>query len=898
MPQSISETLVRLKPDPQNVQVTKQVDALSSRLKELRADTKSITQETARTRAEYDRLTARGNALQEAFRQQGRTAVELNRRIANLNDAYKEGRVSEERYIAENTRLTGELKKADNAFGMTTEAIRETDNAIKSFYKSAQSGRGAEIIAPKVPTIRQQLRGIRGGAEAISGIGSAAAFALPSGMATGAPGAVLRAVAGFQYLESELPKLATQAVAAAGGVGNLALGLGVAGIAVGALALGIKLLGDEANNRRAGVLADIALDRQRTEILFAVNAMTSKQVQSEIDASQQRFEIRDRELAAKIADRDALAKSQNFLEFSGETLGVFNQGLDDLDQRISELLVDQQKENDALVIYRDALAGSAVAANDAAAAEEALADQRQKASQQVLSQLQEDARYELDLRRKVATYSTDQVEKEVEDLTRQRDVALHDQDRLNASLEAGTITGQDYLAAMAASFEAVERLNIAIADDNTLVLDAARARETEARAIEHSVALIDSQATALRRASTVEDAREAALKAQELREDFADKTAEIEAKRGTETIQEQEDWALKQTRDLAEHYRDLAKVDQDYYEKRADIIASLGETADEERQKQVKALDAYNKEDLRRTEDHLLKLGDIERDTRQKIRDAAATLDARAVIAAQQGGARQMGAEARQYNLERRRRAEDFQDRLDELDDERDAKLAAGQQALKDLDKQHKQERTALQTEFRRKQQLEAEDRRIRLERQQQAWQNEDNARQTQYGKQLTSLGNFHASVETATTTHQKTVTSITQSGMGATELAFAQSLERMRASAAALTPPTAVGSPLVGPGGGRFITPYAGGGWPTPGQDALLGERGMETARFYGGPWRVFAHGERLPKEHITVNVPITLGGGAPSALASAREQARLEGFLKRVVPRLMVDFMEGRAS
>jgi len=205
----------------------------------------------------------------------------------------------------------------------------------------------------------------------------------------------------------------------------------------------------------------------------------------------------------------------------------------------------------------------------------------------------------------------------------------------------------------------------------------------------------------------------------------------------------------------------------------------------------------------------------------------------------------------------------------------------------------------ALQTEFRRKQQLEAEDRRIRLERQQQAWQNEDNARQTQFGKQLTSLGNFHASVETATTTHQKNVTSITQSGMGATELAFAQSLERMRASAAALTPPGAVGSPLVGPGGGRFITPYAGGGWPTLGQDALLGERGMETARFYGGPWRVFAHGERLPKEHITVNVPITLGGGgAPSALASAREQARLEGFLKRVVPRLMVDFMEGRAS
>jgi hypothetical protein len=718
-------------------------------------------------------------------------------------------------------------------------------------------------------------------------------------VATGAPGAVLRAVAGIQTLEAELSPLATQAVAAAGGIGNLALGLGVAGIAVGALVVGMKLLNDAAEARRASVQDEIRFAQQETDIRARARGMTTQQAREELDANQQKFEDNRQELEFLLERRRQIAENQGFLEFAGDTLGVYNVGLEELDKRLGEVIDEQQDLTEAQGIWRDALSDGATAANDAAAAEEALADQRQKASQEVLSQLQEDSRYELDLRRKVATYSTDQVGKEVEDLTRRRDAELHNQDRLNAALEEGRITGKDYLAQMAASFEAVERLNIAIADDNTLVLDAARARETEARAIEHSVALMDSQATALRRVRSIEEGREAALKAQDLREDFADKTAEIEAKRGTETIQEQEDWALKQTRDLAEHYRDLAKVDQDYYEKRADIIASLGETADEERQKQVKALDAYNKEDLRRTEDHLLKLGDIERDTRQKIRDAAATLDARAVIAAQQGGAQQMGAENRQYTLERRRRAEDFQDRLDELDDERDAKLAAGQQALKDLDKQHKQERTALQTEFRRKQQLEAEDRRIRLERQQQAWQNEDNARQTQYGKQLTSLGNFHASAETATTTHQKTVTSITQSGMGATELAFAQSLERMRASAAALTPPPAVGSPLVGPGGGRFITPYAGGGWPALGQDALLGERGMETARFYGGPWRVFAHGKRLPQERITVNVPITLGGGgAPSALASAREQARLEGFLKRVVPRLMVDFMEGRAS
>jgi hypothetical protein len=868
MPQSISETLVRLKPDPQNVQVTKQVDALHARLAAMRAETGRLKQEAAGLSSELQRV--------------GRASDPSN--VDRLRQA--------------NRGLADQLLRTEQQFRDFRDEVELTGAAVQKADQQMVAARGPQQYADNVRAATDRTRGLRAGAQAISSIGSAAAFALPSGVATGAPGAVLRAVAGIQTLEAELSPLATQAVAAAGGIGNLALGLGVAGIAVGALVVGMKLLNDAAEARRASVQDEIRFAQQETDIRARAREMTTQQAREELDANQQKFEDNRQELEFLLERRRQIAENQGFLEFAGDTLGVYNVGLEELDKRLGEVIDEQQDLTEAQGIWRDALSDGATAANDAAAAEEALADQRLKASQEVLSQLQEDSRYELDLRRKVATYSTDQVGKEVEDLTRRRDAELHNQDRLNAALEEGRITGKDYLAQMAASFEAVERLNIAIADDNTLVLDAARARETEARTIEHSVALIDSQATALRRVRSIEEGREAALKAQDLREDFADKTAEIEAKRGTETIQEQEDWALKQTRDLAEHYRDLAKVDQDYYEKRADIIASLGETADEERQKQVKALDAYNKEDLRRTEDHLLKLGDIERDTRQKIRDAAATLDARAVIAAQQGGAQQMGAETRQYTLERRRRAEDFQDRLDELDDERDAKLAAGQQALKDLDKQHKQERTALQTESRRKQQLEAEDRRIRLERQQQAWQNEDNARQTQFGKQLTSLGNFHASVETATTTHQKNVTSITQSGMGATELAFAQSLERMRASAAALTPPTAVGSPLVGPGGGRFITPYAGGGWPTPGQDALLGERGMETARFYGGPWRVFAHGQRLPQEHITVNVPITLGGGAPSALASAREQARLEGFLKRVVPRLMVDFMEGRAS
>src|SRR3972149_2231601 len=111
MPDQVERTILAVDIDPQAAQ--------------------RATQGIARVRAEYDKLFARGQALDTAFKTQGAAANRLNAQLSRLTDEYRAGRISQAQYQSEQVRLSTALNRADSAFGATTQAIRVTDNAIK-----------------------------------------------------------------------------------------------------------------------------------------------------------------------------------------------------------------------------------------------------------------------------------------------------------------------------------------------------------------------------------------------------------------------------------------------------------------------------------------------------------------------------------------------------------------------------------------------------------------------------------------------------------------------------------------------------------------------------------------------------------------------------------------------
>jgi len=258
-------------------------------------------------------------------------------------------------------------------------------------------------------------------------------------------------------------------------------------------------------------------------------------------------------------------------------------------------------------------------------------------------------------------------------------------------------------------------------------------------------------------------AQDAALEAQhDAQQQQADLIAEhqqtvaaVSADRQREQARDAADFARKRAQAWAAHYRSLAEMDRSYFERRGDLIQDLSEIAGEANAERVEALEDYNKESARLAEDHQRDLLAIERDTQRDIRSAALRLDALSIWQAKQRGQEQLDDAEDQYTTEQERREEDFADRLDELDEQREARLEAGRQALRDLEAQHHRERQERVQDFNRTLAEEDRERAITRQRQREDWAREDAERRAHLSRKLAELSGSQAYERAMLSGHQ-----------------------------------------------------------------------------------------------------------------------------------------------
>ncbi|MCC7568197.1 MAG: hypothetical protein KO463_01085 [Candidatus Methanofastidiosa archaeon] len=593
-------------------------------------------------------------------------------------------------------------------------AVLETAGALRSKMAAEEA---AERVSQR--TLRAQRESIRTAGRLSYGVSGIATFAGSVGgagvrepLAVGSQ--LINAARGLEVLKMELPDLANKAATAAGGTKTLALGLGAVGIGLAAAAFVAGQLKDAADKAAEATRRWIEATRRYYE--FDPASKTTEQVEAEVQALQRSIDTRERELTTldlEIQKRDA---ARNGAEKFLGTLGIETDGLDELRERREELAKEQEAELILLGSLHAALRNNTSAAADLLELEEELAEKRREASRQIVEYIRERTQREIEMAQRSRDWSSEQAEKRLDDIAIERGALEEQRAALERLAEAGIdVAGEtDIVNEKLAALGIEER---ALRDD-IIPLIAAREREAEMaervrKAFEDGVAASEKYTAAL--------------------EQFNEETARIEEDRQRTEIRELEDWALKRTRALAEHYRDLASIDAKYYQKRDELIASIAEDTSGDNQEALDRLRDFNKQQRREAEDHRDRLLKIERDRRKGIQAAAAQLDAIALLNAQEQAEEALTDEQQQYEKEKRRREEDFRDRMHLLDRERQERRRANEQALRDLRTQYERERAERIADFNRKAAEEAQDRAIRLQRQQEDWDREDRLRQQQF---------------------------------------------------------------------------------------------------------------------------------------------------------------------
>jgi hypothetical protein len=256
-------------------------------------------------------------------------------------------------------------------------------------------------------------------------------------------------------------------------------------------------------------------------------------------------------------------------------------------------------------------------------------------------------------------------------------------------------------------------------------------REGETEALAANKEALDERKKALDDERAAMEARRATLEA------FIEDSVKLESDRARELAEDAADFARDQIRERAKHYTDLAKLDQTFYSKRADLLENISDVSAEAVQERLDEIKDYNRESERAAEDHQKNLLQIQRGAERDIASAAQRLDAVAIREAQQRREDELADANDQYRTEQRRREEDYQDRIQLLDREKDARLQDARDRLRELEESHRTERAERVQAFQQKQQEEVADRNLSLQRQREAWAREDSERRTALARQL-----------------------------------------------------------------------------------------------------------------------------------------------------------------
>lgn len=204
-----------------------------------------------------------------------------------------------------------------------------------------------------------------------------------------------------------------------------------------------------------------------------------------------------------------------------------------------------------------------------------------------------------------------------------------------------------------------------------------------------------------------------------IQDDFARDSAEREADHQRDLARTQHDFDRDAAERAKDHERDMARMEQDERQRRVDVarqlerqIADRAERASEDERKIVDEYNAkfaeaqqeFQQEEKRRREDHMRELQRMEDAHNQRIRDAAANLDAQAVANEQAQYAQQRGDKAREFDEESARRAEDNARRMAEERQQAEQRLqeSRANHALQEQERalQYAQQRTDAQLRY------------------------------------------------------------------------------------------------------------------------------------------------------------------------------------------------------
>jgi len=745
-------------------------------------------------------------------------------------------------------RIETSSKGARRALDTLKDEASDTRREIKRLDSDMANARGAVEYEARIKAAAQstelygdvgsRTRDIGGGIAALGGQAIEQKFFIASDL--------LDAAEGFGRIKAEMPALINQLDITPPKIAAVA----VATVAVGAAYLTLRdNLNDWKDAAKTAQQATVGQIDALKEYYSFIGDATREDVKARIDevnkqqgANAQLLEDLEQlrlaiESGLDVGDRASLLdKAGEGAVRALDALGALGFGLDEVKDAINEAQTAQQGYQTEFSLLVQAYLDGTTAINDAEKAQ-------REANERKISALERETQWQI----QYATSTQDAVDDRLAAI----DTEKRAQQELLAELEAMAGTSEEAAAQLGTVRDRIATLTDEENYLTNVIYDGAVARTnaaeleeqlTEARekaadaikeAIEREKQLTSSRITSLGSLKKNEIAKREALdqKALDAERTYNDKLAALRDERAIDLTREAEDFALNRIRDIANHYADLADMDQKYAEDRQSIVDGLREAESDVHDEMLDELADYNKETQRAAKDHQRNLARIQRDGNRDVAAAVARLDAWAVHDAQQRTKDQLDDAQEQYDDEKKIRDEDYKDRLKELEKETQERKQAAAQQLRDLAQQHQRERQAQQAAFAQQLQREDQNRRIALQRQQEDWNREDSLARSHYVSQQNELRTAYAALENET-----------RLGMNRVKIEFAKGI-------AALSTITTSRSGAVSAAG--RTKSYAVGGLPPVGQDVLVGESGPEIARFLV-PTRIYPSGS-APTSTVT---------------------------------------------
>jgi len=491
---------------------------------------------------------------------------------------------------------------------------------------------------------------------------------------------LLDATEAAKLMHAELPKLTGQLANAAGGMGTLGVAAGAAALAAIGLYAAINALGNAAEDAREKVLAEIEFEERLAGM--DVSGMTTAELDQETSSLREVIDARQEHIDRLQADRDALFDSYNALEQLGEATGVYNQGLDDYDDKLKQLRIEQEADIKVLEGLEDAYKSANVVVNDRLAAEEAY-----------IQSLEDNVAREIALQTKIDTYTMEQVRQETEVLERERTARENQLASLQRAMDEGRIKEELFNRESKRLTGEIDQLNFKIADLNTLVRDAALAREEEADQIDRLKSFLGG----------IKDAAEEALAAgaEAVRKIQAGALLEAKYEADREAVIKDtgERIAAAEAKHLAQREQAIAEYRSAVNEREAQHTARLDELAAARDERTADLRRQFERDELKRRNDHQRAMARAEEDHNDAVISAAARLDATAVLAEQRRYEKEKSRAEEDFKAEQEQRADQLDERLKQEQDAYDKGVKQAEDAYREQERRQKTQFDKLQAQ-------------------------------------------------------------------------------------------------------------------------------------------------------------------------------------------------------